>query len=516
MEPVDMALQTNSIAALRNAKDIIHGNTNKRKSKNLSEPEESNGLSTQPKKKLRVRNGRKCNLYQEEKSRVGCDDVFEKFEDLPIELNVHIFSFLSPRDLCTISQSSKKWNEIVSNEKNLWMVKAKGRWPSCELKKEKTWREVYKRNVKFEERIAKSSSPGITAISIAIEEVYGIKLETASAQQAHCHSPNTNSNRRSTEPIQTISVFSNSDGPIPHWHYVTWGLSELHEKDSNNLEDVSGWGFELSFRLAKTAAEMNVDAIHAPAWPINFLQSLARYVHRTSNVFGKGDHMPLNKPLGSEGSKTALLFTTDPQLKNELKNPFGEFTFIQIVGVTEDELEAAVAWNKKSFLRLMAQHTSNPYLVTDLSRPSILSKPEMAKLLKEKTEEEGSTQGLLFVEKMRYLKEKTSDKMILEIPPMVVADVLKMLKGRIRYKRDFYLVNTITDSVVNFTPPEDSHTSSWKLDESLQLTISVSPDLAIQLRDRLKQQVGDYSFPALDNFTLRVVELTHWQNLNRE
>lgn len=161
----------------------------------------------------------------------------------------------------------------------------------------------------------------------------------------------------------------------------------------------------------------------------------------------------------------------------------------------------------------MSQHTDNPYLVTDLHRNSILKLPEMTKILRQKTEEEGSTQGLLFVEKMRYIKDKESTCMILEIPPMVVSDLLKMLKGRIHYKRDFYLVNTVTDSVVNFKPKIDLEKDSWTIDSSSQLEISVSKDLAIQLKDTLRQEIGEYTFPNLKNFILRVVELSQW-NIN--
>ena len=41
----------------------------------------------------------------------------------------------------------------------------------------------------------------------------------------------------------------------------------------------------------------------------------------------------------------------------------------------------------------MTEHTSNPLLVTDLYRPSILSLPFISDMLRKKTEEEGSTQG---------------------------------------------------------------------------------------------------------------------------
>jgi suppressor of fused-like protein len=72
-------------------------------------------------------------------------------------------------------------------------------------------------------------------------------------------------------------------------------------------------GFELTFRLSKLPSEYHLKAVHAPEWPIHFLQSLARYVYRTSNVFGSGDHMPFSKPLGGDDSSqiTALLFTND-------------------------------------------------------------------------------------------------------------------------------------------------------------------------------------------------------------
>ncbi len=41
---------------------------------------------------------------------------------------------------------------------------------------------------------------------------------------------------------------------MPHWHYVTWGLSELHEKEANNLQDVSGW-------VRNTAVDLTIAGI---------------------------------------------------------------------------------------------------------------------------------------------------------------------------------------------------------------------------------------------------------------
>lgn len=179
----------------------------------------------------------------------------------------------------------------------------------------------------------------------------------------------------------------------------------------------------------------------------------------------------------------------------------------RIVGVTEDEVEAAVAWNKKSFLSLMAKHTHNELLITDLSRSSVLDDPEISLVLCKKTEAEGSTQGLLFVEKMKYQSEVSSSKMILEIPPMVIPDLLKMLKGRIFFHRDFFLVNSVADFIVSFLPVTESTSSSWELDGN-QLLITVSHELALQLQAGLMPEIGDYCFPDLHNFTLRIIELS--------
>src|SRR5262245_32119797 len=78
------------------------------------------------------------------------------------------------------------------------------------------------------------------------------------------------------DPLQGISIYK-SLTPQPHFHYVTYGFTELYEKESED-PNVSGFGFELTFRLACAA-----DAEEPPVWPLNFLQNIARYVFSTGN-----------------------------------------------------------------------------------------------------------------------------------------------------------------------------------------------------------------------------------------
>jgi len=41
----------------------------------------------------------------------------------------------------------------------------------------------------------------------------------------------------------------------PHWHYITFGFTELYGKTSPNRE-ISGYGFELTFRLKRTPEDL--------------------------------------------------------------------------------------------------------------------------------------------------------------------------------------------------------------------------------------------------------------------
>ncbi|XP_014670811.1 PREDICTED: suppressor of fused homolog [Priapulus caudatus] len=75
-------------------------------------------------------------------------------------------------------------------------------------------------------------------------------------------------------------------GVPPHWHYVSFGLSDLHgdgRVHESNTTGLSGFGFELTFRLLRESWE-----VVPPTWPATVLQSLARYVFQSENTFVPG------------------------------------------------------------------------------------------------------------------------------------------------------------------------------------------------------------------------------------
>ena len=68
-------------------------------------------------------------------------------------------------------------------------------------------------------------------------------------------------------PLPAIAVY---EAVRPeHWHYVTYGLSELFEKTSRDAA-VSGFGFELTMRVPRVAGETE-----PPSWPLRALQGLS-------------------------------------------------------------------------------------------------------------------------------------------------------------------------------------------------------------------------------------------------
>ena len=62
------------------------------------------------------------------------------------------------------------------------------------------------------------------------------------------------------DPLDGVEIWKSERG-VPHWHYITYGFTELYEKESGD-PDESGYGFELTFRLKRGMEEA------PPVWPV--------------------------------------------------------------------------------------------------------------------------------------------------------------------------------------------------------------------------------------------------------
>ncbi|GAB2683082.1 suppressor of fused domain protein [Nocardia goodfellowii] len=165
------------------------------------------------------------------------------------------------------------------------------------------------------------------------------------------------------DPLDGISIFTRTE-PVPHWHYIGYGMSELYEKESSNPE-ISGWGFEFTVRVAMRAGDAQ-----PPMWAAVLLQSLARYVCDSGKWFEAGHTMKAAGPIGGEDSALrAMAFTLDPEL-GAIETPHGSVEFLQVVGLTLAEYEAARGGNGAAVLAFLGNQL--PLHVTDVGRGTLI------------------------------------------------------------------------------------------------------------------------------------------------
>ncbi|XP_035672398.1 suppressor of fused homolog isoform X2 [Branchiostoma floridae] len=204
------------------------------------------------------------------------------------------------------------------------------------------------------------------------------------------------------DPLDYISMYSNPGDPnrgIPaHWHYVSFGLSDLYGDgrvhEYTGPEGPSGFGFELTIRLKKETGETA-----PPTWPAALMQTLARYVFQSGeesnqNVLCAGDHVSWHNALDSSESRIQHMLMAEDPLLQSIMSPMGTINFIQIIGVTAEELQAAQRWNGPGILELLRNVpvAGGPWLLTDMRRgETIFEKdPQLQEVVERGIETEGS------------------------------------------------------------------------------------------------------------------------------
>lgn len=188
---------------------------------------------------------------------------------------------------------------------------------------------------------AGQDAPGWAAIDAALERLYP-------RQVPHQFASKTAYEVDTASPLPAIAAY---EGVRPaHWHFVTYGLSELFEKSSRD-PDVSGFGFELTMRVPRGA-----DEEVPPAWPLRALQGLGRYVLANGRGFDTGHCADLGGSLvpGVESALTCIACVPDPLLR-KIDTPFGSLLFLQVVGVTRDELEAMQRLDHEGVVHLLGE-----------------------------------------------------------------------------------------------------------------------------------------------------------------
>lgn len=280
------------------------------------------------------------------------------------------------------------------------------------------------------------------------------------------------------DPLDGLSAYK-ADHPSPHWHIVTFGFSELYEKESED-PDYSGYGFELTFRVARKK-----DEEEPPMWALNLLQNMGRYVFNSGNIFAAGDYLDANGPicLGADTLLTALAFMEDPELP-AVHTPNGRVEFLQMVGITEDELEAMKTWSTLSVLE--AGRAALPGHITDLSRDSLLQIPAVNEAVQQGIERDGSSTGFLFVDQLAW--EPGKSRLLSKTPAVLTLGakqaptVAKLLRGRILKGKDLTLASD--DLRVILEPGEETGCEAGEEEVRLRLDAAAAEELSRTLQPR--------------------------------
>lgn len=288
------------------------------------------------------------------------------------------------------------------------------------------------------------------------------------------------------DPLDGISAYKRID-PVPHWHFVSYGLSELYAKDSEDAE-VSGWGLELTFRLTCAGADEE-----PPAWAFSLMQNLARYVFTSGNVLRDGEWMEINGPiaLGTDTQLQALAFIADPELPT-IDTPHGKLQFLQIVGLTLDEMEAGKQWQTRGLLDALLPHM--PLWATDVARPSLMDRPGVQDAVQAGTARDGSSMGTLFVpvlgwsSRQRLLRSAVT---VIRMGAGHIDELLQSLALRLPFGRPLFLVGS--EQSILLVPGE----SAAATEDDSQLRITLTPTALDELRATLRPVIGEYRVQSL-------------------
>ncbi|WP_238650393.1 suppressor of fused domain protein [Paenibacillus piscarius] len=296
------------------------------------------------------------------------------------------------------------------------------------------------------------------------------------------------------DPLNGISAYE-AERPYPHWHFVTFGFSELFEKESEDPE-YSGYGFELTFRLARSPGEQE-----PPAWAINLLQNMARYVFSSGNVFASGHHLDANGPicLGADTQLTALAFTDDPELP-AIDTPNGRVEFLQMVGITAEELEAMMTWNTNAFLQ--ASQDVLPLHITDLARDSLLRLPAIQEAVRQGITRDGSKTGMLYVDELGYEPAKNrllgAAPAVLTIGARQAPVIAKLLRGRLLKGVPLTLTSRQLQVMLEPRPQNESVVNPEFV------SIGLTDEAVLELETKLQPKEGEFRLSAAKDLKIQI------------
>ena len=201
------------------------------------------------------------------------------------------------------------------------------------------------------------NAPGWDAIEAAVDKLYNHKVEQIEhfgVLQPWRFGGN--------DPLDGISVLDGGD----YYHFVTFGLSELYEKETNDPE-YSGFGFELTIKLKKTGVKDEDAEFRCMA---GILQAVARISYQQGEIFAPDEYIYTGQDKGMDAEQKSAItgFITREDELGTIATPNGSVQCVQLIGATEAELRRLV--DKKMSVRELAEKIGTD--LTDYGRKSVI------------------------------------------------------------------------------------------------------------------------------------------------
>ena len=160
--------------------------------------------------------------------------------------------------------------------------------------------------------------------------------------------------------LDGYSVYSSPKG---YKHIVTYGMTELYANEEAFGGEWNKWGYEMTIKLRE---ENENDCM----WAIGILSNLARYTYTQERFFLPyqyiaGDGNSLHT--GVESKITAFMTISDTEAQAQ-DTIYGKTEFIQLVGITECELQALIREHDNVYKLYDLIKKDNPDFVTDMKR----------------------------------------------------------------------------------------------------------------------------------------------------
>ncbi|MCM1297975.1 MAG: suppressor of fused domain protein [Firmicutes bacterium] len=138
-------------------------------------------------------------------------------------------------------------------------------------------------------------------------------------------------------PLDGTSIYDGGD----YWHFVTFGLTELYEKESEDKE-YSGYGMEFTFKLKKGCYAPDNEEEELRCICGN-LDNIAKLTFDKGELFLPNEYVYTGQTEGIDRFQTSKLtgfITVSDPTVSTIDTPNGKVEFVEFIGVTDSELKA--------------------------------------------------------------------------------------------------------------------------------------------------------------------------------